>query len=168
MYHILIVCTGNTCRSPMAEGILRSLLGGDLAEMTRVSSAGTSAATGIPATDLAIRTCGEEKIDISGHGSVPLTPALLREADLVLAMEPHHVEHARRLAPDAGDRIHLITERGAASGTAALSGVSDPLGGSAEQYRDTFNRIRSHLLGWVPVIREAIERREGARRSSDA
>ncbi len=70
MYQVLVICTGNTCRSPMAEAILRSLLGNDLA--------------------------------------------------------------------------------------------------SVDQYRDTYNRIRSHLLGWVPVIRESVERREGVRRSSES
>jgi hypothetical protein len=49
-----------------------------------------------------------------------------------------------------------------------VDGVLDPMGGSADQYRDTYNRIRSHLLGWIPVIRDAVERREGVRRSSES
>jgi protein-tyrosine-phosphatase len=151
----------------MAEGILRSLLGKDLAGVASVSSAGTGAVGGIRATELAIQTCADGGIDIREHSSTPLTPELIRKADWILGMEPHHVEQARGLAPDAADRIHLITERGAAPGGAAAAGVLDPMGGSADQYRDTFNRIRSHLLGWVPVIREAIERREGVPRSSD-
>ncbi len=151
----------------MAEAILRSLLAPELADLARVSSAGTGAAEGMPATSLAVQTCAENGVDVGTHRSAPLTAAKIRAADLILGMEPHHVDHARRLAPDATNRIHIVTERGAFSG-AKSEGVLDPMGGSADQYRDTFNRIRSHLLGWVPVIRDAIERREGVRRSSES
>jgi protein-tyrosine-phosphatase len=133
----------------------------------RVISAGTGAVEGIPATQLAAQVGAAGGADLSAHRSTRLTPKLVLSSDLILGMEPHHVEHARDLAPDAADRIHLITERGAASGVAS-EGVLDPIGGSADQYRDTYNRIRSHLLGWIPVIREAVERREGVRRSSES
>jgi protein-tyrosine-phosphatase len=168
MVQILIICTGNTCRSPMAEGILRSLLPRELAQVTRVLSAGTGAVDGIPATALGVQMCAASGIDILAHRSTPLTAALVRSSDLILGMEPHHVEAARGLARDAADRVHLITEQGAAAAAAESHGVLDPLGGTADQYRDTFHRIRSHLLGWIPVIRESVERREGVRRSSES
>lgn len=152
----------------MAQAILRSLLPSELADLTRVVSAGTGAVEGIPATSLAVRVCADHGVDLTPHRSAPLTPALIRASDLVLGMEPHHVEHARGLAPEVADRIHLITEKGAAAGAAEPLGVLDPMGGTADQYRDTFNRIRSHLLGWIPVIRESVERREGVRRSSES
>jgi len=150
----------------MAEGILRSLLPPDLAQVVRVGSAGTGAMEGLPATSLAIQVSADSKVDIKAHRSRPLAAGMLRASDLILAMEPQHIDYARGLAPEASSRIHLITEKGAA-GARAQDGVVDPMGGTAEQYRDTFHRIRSHLLGWIPVIKESVERREGVRRSSE-
>jgi protein-tyrosine phosphatase len=100
-------------------------------------------------------------MDLGRHRSRTLTPALVRESDLVLGMEPTHVAYAKNLAPDAAKRVHLITEHGAEGGTG--DGVRDPIGGSSDDYVDTFNRIRSHMLRWLPFIREAVERREGVR-----
>ncbi|HEU4726176.1 MAG TPA: low molecular weight protein-tyrosine-phosphatase [Candidatus Eisenbacteria bacterium] len=162
MIRVLVICTGNTCRSPMGEVALRALLPPDLAAQVVVESAGTGAGEGAPATPLAVATAASHGLHLEGHRARALTPRLVREADLVLAMEPRHAEWARTLAPDALDRIHLVTEQGAEGGAAA-AGVRDPLGGTAEEYADTFHLIRSHLLRWLPVIRGEVERREGVR-----
>ncbi len=147
----------------MAEGLLRSILPSELAGLVRVRSAGTGAVDGDPATPLAIRTAREHGIDVRPHRSAALTAAVLRESDFVLCMEPMHVTHAQRLTPEVADRLHLITDHGTETADAAASGIHDPLGGTAVEYEDTFNRIRSHLLRWLPRIREAVERREGVR-----
>jgi protein-tyrosine phosphatase len=146
----------------MAEVLLRAMLSEDLAGHVDVSSAGTAAADGYPATSLAVATAAAQGLELRPHRSRALTPRLLREADLVLAMEPHHAAWARDAAPEMRDRIRLIAEQGAETG-APPAGVKDPIGGSAEEYDDTFHRIRSHLLRWVPVIRAEVERQEGVR-----
>lgn len=161
MFQVLIVCTGNTCRSPMGEAILRSILPNDLSDQVTVSSAGSGASEGNPATAYAVEVVAARGLELSKHRSRPLTAKLIREADLVLGMEPSHIAFARDLAPDAADRIRLVTEHGAEGG--ASEGVRDPIYGGPDDYVDTFNRIRSHMLRWLPFIREAVERREGVR-----
>ena len=147
----------------MAEGILRSLVTPDAAAQIEVSSAGTGAVDGTPATSLAVETAAAHGIDIRAHRSTRLTPDLLRGSDLILCMEPGHVARAQELAPNAIDRIRLITRTDAEPAHSADAGVSDPIGGSAKEYEDTFNRIHSHLLRWLPRIRAAVERSEGVR-----
>lgn len=147
----------------MAEGILRSLLSPELDGQVMIGSAGTAAVEGVPAAPFAIETAAATGIDLRGHRSRGLTAGLLREADLVLGMEPTHVRAAVELMPDARDRIHLITVHGSEPRGAAEGGVHDPIGGARDEYVDTFHRIRSHLLRWVPVIRDAVERSEGVR-----
>jgi len=150
----------------MAEGILRSLLPPDLAERVSIRSAGTGAIGGVPATALAVKTTAERGIDIGAHRSTALTGGLVREADLILAMEPDHALRARDLAPEAEARVHLITKLGADPAdvpAAREAGIRDPIGGAIPEYDDTYHRIRSHLLRWLPSIREGVLRQEGVR-----
>jgi len=147
----------------MAEGILRSLLPADLADQVTVLSAGTAAHEGMPATAYAVQATAARGIDLTPHRSQELTAALIRESDLILGMELVHVDRVLELAPDAADRTHLITAQGAEAGRAVAQGIADPIGGALDEYDDTFNKIRSHLLRWLPLIRDGVERSEGVR-----
>src|SRR6185295_7858147 len=129
----------------------------------QVASAGTGAVDGLPATTLAIETAAANGIDIVGHRSSRLTTARLRDSDLILCMEPGHVARAQELAPEARDRIRLITRTDAEPAHTADAGVSDPIGGAKKAYEETFQKIHSHLLRWLPRIRAAAERSEGVR-----
>ena len=108
--HILLVCTGNICRSPMAEGFLRQLLQERGASTVRLSSAGVYSWDDSPATAEAVRALEERGIDISSHVARRLTRALVEEADLVLAMASDHRDAVQRMVPAAADRTFTIKE----------------------------------------------------------
>jgi len=154
-FHIVIVCTGNTCRSPLAAGALVEALGPERARV-RVTSAGTGAREGQPATDAAIAVAAGDGVDIRSHRSRRVTPTLVRDADLVLVMERAHLDPVLALGADAA-RTHVLSDW-PAPGEPGLV-VSDPFGGSREAYEETWRRIRRHLERVVPAVHEALRAR---------
>lgn len=136
-YNILIVCTGNTCRSPMAEGILKSLLAERGTENIHIGSAGIGAMNGMPATLFAIEAARNWGIDITGHRARQLTEKLIADADLILAMTPEHVEAILRRNSAAANKTFLIRGFPAPYST-SQEGVRDPIGGTLEEYNQTF------------------------------
>jgi protein-tyrosine phosphatase len=154
-FRVLIVCTGNTCRSPLAVGALVQELGAEGARV-EVSSAGTGAWDGEPATASSIQVAAREGVDLSAHRSRRATPALLRQADLVLVMERSHLEAVRNLGADPG-RTFVISEW-PVPGEPELV-VSDPFGGSIEAYEECWRRIRRHVRRVAPQVIEAARAR---------
>ena len=139
----------------MAAGILRRELGAD-AERVLVESAGTAAWEGQGATDPSIQVAEREGIDLRGHRSMRLTPAMVRAADLILVMERPHVSAVRTLGAVA-ERVHLLSEW-PPPGEPELP-ISDPFGGSLEAYEECWNRIARHVRRGLPQIREAFRTR---------
>jgi len=90
-YSILMVCTGNICRSPMAEGLLRQRLPDDLKPLVDVRSAGTHGLHGNHAEPLAVKAAAAHGADISGHRARILDAPMVRSTDLILAMEKYHL-----------------------------------------------------------------------------
>jgi protein-tyrosine phosphatase len=154
LYHVMVVCTGNICRSPIGEGLLKARLR-DLPVL--VDSSGTNAPEGAPASQYGVEVCAEHGIDISRHRSRLLTRSLLSDVDLVLVMEPYHQMEILSMAPDLADRVFIITEFVGGGD----EGVGDPIGAGRLAYEETFDRLEGLIRRAGSQIRDRILEREG-------
>jgi protein-tyrosine-phosphatase len=138
---ILFVCTGNTCRSALAEAIARKVAIERGLTDVEVNSAGTSAWDGAPASDGALLVGMERGLDLSQHRAQMLTREMLSDAEIVLAMGPHHLERIEALG--GSGRSYLLTEF--ASRGATSRPVSDPIGGELDVYRATADELDAEV-----------------------
>jgi protein-tyrosine-phosphatase len=148
---VLFVCTGNVCRSPMAEYLLRHRLGPDSGWTIR--SAGISATDGMRASLAAFKALREFGIDMSDHTSRALTRTLVNEAELIVVMTSEHRDEIRRRFPDVMDKVRLVTSFG--SGVRG-EGIIDPIGMSV----DVYSRVRDEIDSALPGLMEHLKRVE--------
>ena len=148
-FNILMVCTGNICRSPMAEGLLRNRLTEKYAGKVAVSSAGTHALHGNPAQPHAVEVMREYGVDISRHRA-----RLLASADLVLVMETFHLALVKKKSWPQRVGIRLLTEFDAHGD---VDDVPDPMGEAIAEYRISAKIIDSALKGVVAHLERLLE-----------
>jgi protein-tyrosine-phosphatase len=141
-FHLLFVCTGNTCRSPLAEALARRALHQRGWSHVEVRSAGVAAFPGVPASEGSLHVGNEEGLDLTSHQATPISPSLIEWADLILTMSPGHLPPIQ--AAGAGDRAAVITDFARPEGDPGDPrgpGVADPVGGSISRYRSTYREL---------------------------
>ena len=139
---ILLVCTGNVCRSPMGEGILKMALHNVGIHDVQVGSAGMSALSGHPADEVAQRLMREKGIDISGHRARQLEDSLIEWADLILVMENVQKQHLEAVRPTSRGKVYRL-------GQWLNVDVADPYRLSDTVYEDAVKLIDRCVSDWI-------------------
>lgn len=138
---ILFVCTGNSCRSVMAQGLLKHLLAKKGRLDVQVLSAGVSTFGGLGATPETIEVMKKEGVDVSGHIGQPITPELIRNADIIFCMEDLHRDALVSKVAEAESKIHLL-KTFEAKQPPADPNIFDPIGKPKEVYESCLMTIK--------------------------
>ncbi len=153
-FHILVVCTGNICRSPMAQGMLRHFMPGSFKEIVTVSSAGTEALHGNQPSVNAIQAMKHYGIDISAHRARGLNRSMVAGADLILAMEQYHLKIIRTMRFFGAGKAHLLSRF---DNSRKPYDLPDPMGGGPDIYSESVKLIYNCLEGFYSYLEERID-----------
>lgn len=153
MPHILVICTANICRSPVAEVLLRDRLGKREMDGWTVSSAGTWALLERGAARYSVELMAEQGFDLTGHRAIMVGRGHLEAADLVLCMASGHAEALRAEFPEYATKVHLISEM-----VGMNYSIKDPYGGPMEMYREMVAELTGLIeSGLDRIIELALE-----------
>lgn len=144
---VLLICTGNSCRSVMAAGLLHKYLKDNNCKDIKVVSAGISTLPGMMASSNAIEVMRREGIDISGHRAQPATQQMIKESDLILGMEPSHIETILGIVPEAKNKTYLLLEYAYDKDADAKMNfwIVDPIGKPKEVYESVLMTLKDAI-----------------------
>ncbi|MDJ1652705.1 protein tyrosine phosphatase [Raoultella sp. Ech2A] len=138
---ILVVCTGNICRSPTGERLLRR----ELANL-KITSAGIGALVGKPAYSMSVEVAKSHGLSLEGHVARQITKADCQENDLILVMEKQHLEYVCKLSPEIRGKVmffgHWLDRKE----------TPDPYGKSLEAYEFAYNHLNESALKWAEML----------------
>ena len=158
-FRVFFVCSGNTCRSPLAEAIARNAFGEIGENGFEFASAGTFAEDGTFASPGSLEVARENGLDLEAFQSRRLSAELLDAADLILVMELAHRSGVLGHSPLADTRTFLLGELAGRDSSDAA--VPDPFGGSIDSYRRTYHRLDTMIREALPRILELAAKKTG-------
>lgn len=149
---VLFVCTGNSCRSVIAEGLFKKFLSDRGCSYIKVQSCGIISFSGLSPTENTLKVMRNAGIDVSGHKSTPLTKELIDNSDLILAMEDIHIDEVIRISPESSKKVHLLLKFAKNESANGDFSVLDPIGKPLEVYE----RVSELIKGAVEKVADEI------------
>lgn len=143
---IMVICTGNICRSPAGERLLQRLL-----PDMQIDSAGVPGLSGHPADRMMQVVCEAGGISLEGHISRPVTPAMLRTYDLLLVMEQSHIRQLTERVPEIRGKILLFSHW---AENVSQRNIRDPYGLSRQVYEQVFLQLETAAVTWAQHLRK--------------
>lgn len=158
--NILFVCSGNIVRSIMAEAFLKRFLNVEERKYTHITSAGVLGIEGAPPPSEIIELMQDEGIDIATYRSKGITEDMVERADLIFALALDHYKALRQAFPEVKDRIHLLGHFPQKGTPKKEESIQDPYGGTAEEYKAAFLRVKDEIKRILPFIEKRIKEEE--------
>lgn len=151
---VLFVCTGNSCRSVMAEGLMKKYLKELGKDDIKVSSAGVSSPGGFPPTDETVKVMADEGIDVTGYRSKKLDEGMVKDADLILVMEDLHREFIDSNYPEGSFKTYLLKEYkiDGRPNYPEARGIPDPIAKPIEFYKLSLQVIKDQVMRIAKIL----------------